>query len=257
MTINLYYSDDTLRAQALELAAIVPDAQVLRFDSALAMDELYLLLTNESLMVVSLLFKPFNVYSFYHEFIAKRKPGLKREILLQAINLKPSVSQPIKVLDLTAGLGRDSILMALSGFTVTMLENNPYLAIILNYLCLNFRTQLNDIQVIYTHNYDYLQSITDKHDVIYFDPMFADGKNALAKKDMQLIDLMIKTANQESHIADDTVFNLAWSLCSHKLVVKRDNKQQSLVAKPCPTYNKAGKTIRFDVYQIPTQKTCG
>ena len=30
MTINLYYSDDTLRAQALELAAIVPDAQVLR-----------------------------------------------------------------------------------------------------------------------------------------------------------------------------------------------------------------------------------
>lgn len=252
MTINLYYSDDTLRAQALELAAIVPDAQVLPADLTVDMGELHLLLNHESLMVVSQLFKPFNVSSFYHEFIAKRKPGLKREILLQAINLKPSVSQPIKVLDLTAGLGRDSILMALSGFTVRMLENNPYLAIILNYLCLNFRAQLNDIQVIYTHNYDYLQRITDKYDVIYFDPMFADGKNALAKKDMQLIDLMIKTANQESHIADDTVFNLAWNLCSHKLVVKRDNKQQSLVAKPCPTYNKAGKTIRFDVYQIPT-----
>lgn len=256
MTINLYYSDDTLRAQALELAAIVPDAQILPADSTVGRGELHLLLNHESLMVVSQLFKPFNVSSFYHEFIAKRKPGLNREILLQAINLKSSISEPIRVLDLTAGLGRDSILMALSGFMVTMLENNPYLAIILNYLSINFHTQLK-LTVHYISNSEYLQINSQKYHVIYFDPMFADGKNSLAKKDMQLIDLMIKSVGNVANVDNESIFNLARAHCLHKLVVKRDNKQQCVISKPDPTYAKSGKTIRFDVYQSNLAKVCG
>ena len=256
MTINLYYSDDALRAQALGLASIVPDAQALLAHSKLDTEELYLLLNHQSLMIISPLFKPFNVYSFYQEFIAKRKSGLNREILLQTINLRIGVGDLLEVLDLTAGLGRDSILMALAGFNVTMLENNPYLAIILNYLSINFHDQLK-LTIQYINNREYLQKNSQKYHVIYFDPMFADGKNSLAKKDMQLIDLMIKSADNFSTADNEEVFNLARAHCLHKLVVKRDNKQQCVVSKPEPTYAKSGKTIRFDVYQSNLAKVCG
>ena len=75
---------------------------------------------------------------------------------MQAINLRIGVGDLLEVLDLTAGLGRDSILMALAGFNVTMLENNPYLAIILNYLSANFDDQLK-LTVQYINNREYLQ----------------------------------------------------------------------------------------------------
>ena len=75
MTINLYYSDDALRVQALELASIVPDAQALLAHSKLDTEELYLLLNHQSLMIISPLFKPFNVYSFIRNLLPNENPG--------------------------------------------------------------------------------------------------------------------------------------------------------------------------------------
>lgn len=257
MSIKLYYTEEYLQEHALTLASIVPDSQVILFDAAMIADEqLYLLLNNDTLLLVSSLFKPFDLGVFYNEFIIKRKPGLKREILLQAINLKIGADELLEALDLTAGLGRDSILMALAGFRVTMLENNPYLAIILNYLSIDFHAQLK-LTVQYISNDQYLQTSKQKYHVIYFDPMFADGKNALAKKDMQLIDLMIKLVDNSEAVSNEEVFNLARAHCLNKLVIKRDNKQQCLIPKPDPTYTKSGKTIRFDVYQSNLAKVCG
>ncbi|MBX9597379.1 MAG: class I SAM-dependent methyltransferase [Burkholderiales bacterium] len=252
MSIKLYYTEEYLQEYALTLASIVPDSQVVLFDAAMIVDEqLYLLLNKDTLLLVSSLFKPFDLDLFYNEFIIKRKPGLKREILLQAINLRTGTDELLEALDLTAGLGRDSILMALAGFRVTMLENNPYLAIILNYLSINFCAQLK-LTVQYISNDKYLQTNSQKYHVIYFDPMFADGKSSLAKKDMQLIDLMIKFVSDSAFVNNEEVFNLAYAHCLHKLVIKRDNKQRCLIPKPDPTYVKSGKTIRFDVYQVPS-----
>jgi len=87
------------------------------------------------------------------------------------------------------------------------------------------------------------------YNLIYLDPMFNDGKQALAKKDMQLIDLLIHQVSLKYATDNQALFELARKRCRQKLIVKRDNKQAELVSQPVPTYLKKGKTIRFDVYQ--------
>lgn len=250
--ICLYYSDSQLALVAQELAAIIPNSVAVECNNpSSSVGELFLCLQTDGLVIYTTGFKPFNLATFYSEFIKKRRASLSRENLIQAINLHPNKSvQPISILDLTAGLGRDSMLLSLYGYQVTMLENNPYLAIILNYLCHTFKTQLAELKIIYTHNYDYLYSTTEDFDAIYWDPMFADNKQALAKKDMQLIDLFINKATNTEQVENAVLFDLIRSHCLHKLIVKRDNKQANLLTNPKPTYSKTGKTIRFDIYQM-------
>jgi hypothetical protein len=77
--------------------------------------------------------------------------------------------------------------------------------------------------------------------------MFADNKQALAKKDMQLIDWFVGMSI-DTCVNNLEIYNLAIKIC-HKLIVKRDNKQEFLIKQLKPTYQKLGKTIRFDVYQ--------
>jgi 16S rRNA (guanine1516-N2)-methyltransferase len=209
----------------------------------------YLLLNENSLTAYVDGFKPFNVHQFYSEFIVKRRAILNKELLLGAVGYaKLKDYNNLSVLDMTGGLGRDAILFALAGFNVTVVENNPYLTIILRYLQESFASILFDFRVVHGNSHQLLQTIDDNFDFIYYDPMFEDGKNALAKKDMQLIDKFIEFSGSlnDEKLTNEEILKLALSK-SHKFIVKRDNKQATLAAKP--TYQKLGKTIRFDVYQ--------
>lgn len=248
--MHLYYRNSNLEQQAAELMANIDLMSLGLIESEAEIDaNAYLCLEEDGLYVYSRQFKSLNLKSFYGEFISKRKAGIKSEILIQAINLRATSDKIICGLDTTAGLGRDAILMSLAGYQITMLENNPYLAVILNYLCIEFSVQLPFLQVIYIDNLSYLGNSLENYNFIYLDPMFNDGKQALAKKDMQLIDLFIHQFDSNDILNPQELFNLARLKCQQKLVVKRDNKQAELVAKPKPTYVKKGKTIRFDVYQ--------
>ena len=250
--MNLFYRDLTVYTKAVELASIVPECELMLYSDMETMNlNTALILDADGLWVHTQLFKPLNLKAFYAEFILKRQKQLKQELLLQTINLK--IDDVIKVLDLTAGLGRDSLIMALYGYQVTMLENNPYLALILAYLCNEYQAYFNlNLKVIYTDNQEFLKNSQQKYDVIYCDPMFQDGKQALAKKNMQLIDIFLGlTANiqQNEEVNSANWFQLCKINCSKKIIVKRDNKQAFLFANLKPTYSKTGKTIRFDVYQ--------
>lgn len=245
----LYYRNVSLAAAATELVGLISTFQAQLINPELVPNGLYLCLEDEGLYVYSSQFKPLNLKRFYSEFIAKRKPEIKREILIQAINLRASTDNLIYGLDTTAGLGRDAILMSLAGYRITMLENNPYLAVVLKYLCVEFAVQLPFLEVVYSDNLTYLHESSQVYNLIYLDPMFNDGKQALAKKDMQLIDLFIRQVSVKHTIDTQALFELARKRCRQKLIVKRDNKQAELVSQPAPTYVKKGKTIRFDVYQ--------
>lgn len=254
----LYYESPSLQESAEEIAAILPGSSIAgQIDrDSISSETISLCLTNAGLIVYSPNFKPFNLKVFYEDFILKRKKCLNKELLLQAINQKSITSARLSALDLTAGLGRDAILMALGGFQVTMVESNPYLALILNYLCKEFKGLLTDLQVIYSDNYDYLLKTKEYYDIVYLDPMFNDNKSALAKKDMQVIDLFINQHLAESCQTNDTsdsdlinLFRAAKVRCHQKILIKRDNKQSPLIQTPIPTYARLGKTIRFDVYQ--------
>lgn len=207
-----------------------------------------LYLAEEGLLIYTAEFKPLNLNTFYQQFIARRRPGIARELLVQAVKLKAGAT--LNVLDLTAGIGRDAILLALAGYAVTLVENNPYLALILNYLCLEFAAQLPNMTVVYADHNAYLQDKRQKYAVIYLDPMFAEAKRALAKKDMQLIALFLQQANVSKTTDFAQLFRQAAACCTHKIVIKRDNKQARLITTPLPSHSKTGTTVRFDVYLI-------
>lgn len=246
--MKLYYSKPELYEAALEIASVV-----LSVDCVIAeniSEEAYLCYEESGLVAYAPNFKPLNLASFYREFIHKRRLHVHREPILQALNYNKLKScDNLTVLDMTGGLGRDSILFALAGITVTVIERNPYLACILNFLQLNFASELTGLSVIHTDSSDYIRNTAYTYTCIYYDPMFEDNKHALAKKDMQLIDIFVhKSLSQDNLVDNSEIYKHAKSIC-HKLVVKRDNKQETFIRDPKPTYQKIGKTIRFDVYQ--------
>lgn len=247
----LCYTTSDLRHFAENLIAGISGFSVQESNSIPPQDaNVGLCLQPDGLTVYTPLLPAFNFYDFYAQFIQRRSADVRREILLQAINLKSTPTQPLVALDLTAGLGRDSILLALAGFEVTMVERNPYLAVILNYLVTTFAGELPMLNMVYASSYEFLKAASQQYDVLYLDPMFMDNKHAKSKKDLQLIDYLVGLEGQPANDDMAQLFALAKGHCCNRIVVKRDNKQAALIATPKPTYSKSGKTVRFDVYQI-------
>ncbi len=234
---------------ARKITNILPETLLLLSSEIPADISIYLKLDADGLWLYSESFAPFHLDLFYAEFIAKRSKLIARELLVRAANPKGGAKEAKQALDLTAGLGRDSIILTLAGYQVTMLENNPYLAVILNYLSIKFAKQLANLQVIYVNHDQFLTESTNCYDLIYYDPMFEDGKMALAKKDMQLIDLLIKSHPALEQNDKLLLWQLLKTHCQNKIIVKRDNKQQQAFTLIRPTYAVKGKTVRFDVYQ--------
>lgn len=246
--IKLYYSKPEFYEAAQEIASILPAVDCVIAENI--SEETYLCYEESGLVAYAPNFKPLNLVNFYREFISKRRLQVHREPILQALNYNKLKSHDnLTVLDMTGGLGRDSILFALAGISVTVIERNPYLACILNFLQLNFALELTELNVIHTDSTDYIKNTEQIYTCIYYDPMFEDNKHALSKKDMQLIDIFVHKSLSQANLVDNSeIYRCAKSIC-HKLIVKRDNKQETFIRDPKPTYQKIGKTIRFDVYQ--------
>lgn len=248
--MNLYCSDDSFLSTIQELAAFSSQINCLVINAENIMDSTYLFYDASGLNIISSEFKTLNLKEFYNDFIAKRSKILTKENLLQALNYgKLKNVDRLSALDLTGGLGRDALIFALAGFDVTVVERNIYLACILKYLAVIAQDFISEFNVIYQDSQEYLTTNDKKFTCIYYDPMFEDNKKALSKKDMQLIDLFVHLVpaitSQENNLV---IYQLAKQSC-HKLVVKRDNKQEFFVKAIKPTYQKIGKTVRFDVYQ--------
>ncbi len=269
--MEIFCATAELAAEAAIFTAQFPMCRI-RDTIAEPKQELALVLLADGLTLFSNKFKPFNFKNFYNNLLLERVSGAHHELLVQAIKLKPADSY--SVLDANAGLGRDSLILAAAGFAVTMVENNPYLALGLSYLCYTFK--LTNLKFIYADNLIFMGGALEQFDVVYLDPMFKDGKSALSKKALQLIDLCITYHARKNNISKDDLttlsfnnapimqqlgdlssanlsyeaqlFALACTKACHKVVVKRDNKQKPLCSLPKPNYSKVGKTVRFDVY---------
>jgi 16S rRNA (guanine1516-N2)-methyltransferase len=173
--------------------------------------------------------------------------GRRRDPLAKAVGL--SKHDDLRILDMTAGLGKDAYWLAVCGAQVLLLERNPLLA-----ECLSRAVQLlqedpeqmdigNHMQVQCIDALAYLAGITpDQFDVAYFDPMFpARKKSALVKKDMQIM--------QALHAEDVGMQDLIETVLEKvpKLVVKRPAHAAFLEGRE-PHHQIQGEKIRFDVY---------
>jgi 16S rRNA (guanine1516-N2)-methyltransferase len=171
------------------------------------------------------------------------------ELIVKAIKGRSKYS--LRVIDATAGLGRDSFVLAASGFEVTAIERDPIIAALLQDGLL--RAQQTAAATIGARVYlahcdalDYFANMTHEQspDVIYLDPMFAHReKSALVKKEMRLFRQLL-----ENEICDESrLLTNARAKAKLRVVVKRALKAPHF-ADIEPAYTLAGKAIRFDVY---------
>lgn len=174
--------------------------------------------------------------------------------------------QPLRVLDATAGLGRDSLVLASRGFQVDMLERSP---IVTALLADGIERGINSadprleqiVRLMTLRNadaLDYLRSLKDDEtpDVIYLDPMFPPTeKTALVKKEMRLFQQLFHGLDEHLDESYGELLTLAKKSTRLRVVVKRPRKAEFLAGQT-PNYALEGKSVRFDVYTASAQITC-
>lgn len=157
------------------------------------------------------------------------------------------------VLDATAGLGRDSFVLATLGCRVRAHERNPQVAALLadglarGAADADIADIISRMSLTFGSSHELLVPAADEKnmpDVVYLDPMFDHDpkQTALVKKDMQAF----RDVVGQDDDADDLLSRaLACARC--RVVVKRARKAEPLAGKK-PTYDLTGKANRFDVY---------
>jgi len=170
------------------------------------------------------------------------------ELVSKAIGCKPYYRP--KVLDATAGMGRDSLIMALLGCEVVMQERNFAIFQLLQNALQLFKSNLEFAEVSHRITLQQKNSIesfeqVEDIEVIYLDPMFpARKKSALVKKEMRLFKLL---AGED--IDADELLDNALKSSAKRVVVKRP-KGAPLLSGKKPSHEIVAKKFRYDVYII-------
>lgn len=177
--------------------------------------------------------------------------GNRNSVLARAIGAHNRRNAP-RVLDATAGLGRDSFILASLGCRVTMLERSPVLHALLDDALRRGREDIeildavSGMSLVRCDAKEYLlTAITAQNnfDVIYLDPMFPHEKRtALVKKEMRIC---------RELVGDDTdadeLLPIALKTPIKRVVVKR-MRTAPYMAGIKPNQQILGKTNRFDLY---------
>ena len=181
----------------------------------------------------------------------RRRSG-HNELLGRAVGVgkKPQ----LRVLDATAGLGRDSFVLADLGCDVILCERNPVIAEILR-AGMDTAVAVSDrwlddvmgrMQLCPGDARDMPGSRLRGVDVIYLDPMFPPrDKSAAVKKEMALFQLLLDKAAG----GQDANELLLWALQQDvaRVVVKRPPRAPNLAQRQ-PSHCISGKAVRYDVY---------
>ncbi len=175
--------------------------------------------------------------------------GGKSQLIAKAIGLKKGA--PPRVLDVTAGLGRDAYVLAHLGCHVQLLERSPIIAALLEDGLLRATTAGNvaalNLNFIQTDALQYLPRLkeTQKPEVIYIDPMFSPENNsALVKKEMRVLRAVVGEDEDSAQLLE-----LALNTASKRVVVKRA-RLAACLNEIKPSFQVIGKSTRFDVYLI-------
>ena len=182
--------------------------------------------------------------------------GGKGQMIAKAVGIKAGVYP--NILDATAGLGKDSFVLASLGSQVTLLERSPIAYCLLENGLNRARdfaqendpellTVINRMQLIQQSSHDYLASLKTENlpDVIYLDPMFPEReKSAEVKKEMAAFHSLVGKDEDA-----DLLLPLALAHVNYRVVVKRPRKAPFL-NNQTPSFQLDGKSSRFDIYTV-------
>ncbi|TXS92110.1 hypothetical protein FV139_15415 [Parahaliea maris] len=184
----------------------------------------------------------------------QRRRGGQNELLGRAVGV--GRREQLGVLDATAGLGRDSYVLADLGCKVLLCERHPVVAALLDSgirqasvsedtwlaaTAARMSLEAADARTLAAARLSGIQ-------VIYLDPMFPHrGKSAAVKKEMAVFQQLLGVPEDES----DSEALLHWALAQPvaRVVVKRPLKAAPLGGLN-PSHAIRGKAVRFDVHVL-------
>ena len=176
--------------------------------------------------------------------------GGRNQALARAVGMKRGFNP--KVLDATAGLGRDAFVLACIGCQVDLLERSPVIHALLENGILRSvsdpstaKIVCDRMHLIHADTIQYLRELEINHlpDVIYMDPMYPDRtKSALVKKEMRLF---------KKVIGDDVdageLLSVALESSVKRVVVKRPRQAPNIGGLEPFTMIQT-KNTRYDIY---------
>lgn len=195
--------------------------------------------------------------SVYVDFVAGKGRhrlkfgGGKGQDIAKAVGLHKRAN--LTVIDATAGLGRESFVLASLGCQVTLLERSPVVHALLADGLQRARACgdsdiFSIVERMQLQQADAQQWLADlpqvqRPDVVYLDPMFPERrKSALVQKEMRFFHELVG-ADEDS----DQLLAVARACAKFRVVVKRPGNAPQLAGVQ-PAFVIGGKSIRYDVY---------
>lgn len=174
------------------------------------------------------------------EALPRRLAAGRRQLIARAVGLHRQ--RDLRVLDATAGFGRDAILLAALGAEVDCCERH---ATVYAKLCAAVAHLPEEIAArVRCHAIEARTVLADGHwDVIYLDPMYAPtGKQALPRAAAQALRELVGEDRDA-----DALLAPARAAALRRVVVKRALRAPAL-AGTRPMQSLRGNSIRFDLY---------
>ena len=172
----------------------------------------------------------------------------RRQPLALAVGLKKRTPT---LVDATAGLGRDAMVLASLGCTVIAVERCVILGAMLRDALQRAATapmvaeiRACQLTVIVGDAAEVLARMSDQEapDVVYLDPMYPpSGKSALPKKEMRILRRLVGDDPDAGGLLE-----AARRVARDRVVVKRTPRAPPLA--PAPTMSYRRKLVRYDVY---------
>jgi len=179
----------------------------------------------------------------------RRFGGGRGQPLAKAVGLKKGVTP--RVLDGTAGLGRDAFVLAALGCEVILVERSSIIAALLSDGLQRaighpeVEAIARRMQWVHADAIAYLRSLSgaQRPDVVYLDPMYPHrDKSALVKKEMRLFREIV------GDDPDTAELLAAARYCAiARVVVKRPARAEFLGGQP-PSFSINSPNTRYDIY---------
>jgi len=174
--------------------------------------------------------------------------GGNGQMIAKAVGIAQGVRP--RVLDATAGLGKDAFVLASLGCEMTLIERQPLIAALLEDGLARARGDAEigpivaGMQLLTGNAIERMRAWEgEAPQVIYLDPMFPHrDKSALVKKEMRVFRPLVG-----DDLDAPALLEAALALATHRVVVKRPRKAP-IIEGGKPSHSLEGKSSRYDIY---------